>query len=236
MGALHRRSVGAGPGRAANEVMKRLISLILFALLSATAPAAWAQTTTTSLAGVGDSEARPAGAWSLPDGVVLARPITGYSVFTPDQCESAEPPQGSGDLVRLCIGFRHTGERNGAPYRLPIHVEIPAGLIFISDDISTQNGIIIQRFIVEVQPGETINIPAFMMCLNDNRSGSHPGAVYVLGPVLQNPGFDALFKQLEGKRIPQEGAVEIQGAVWALSEGEPISPSSRAYIDALPEA
>lgn len=216
--------------------MKRLISLILFALLSATAPAAWAQTTTTSLAGVGDSEARPVGAWSLPEGVVLAGPIIGYSVFTPDQCESAEAPQGSGDLVRLCIGFRHTGERNGAPYQLPIHVEIPAGLIFISDDVSTQNGIIIQRFIVEVQPGETINIPAFMMCLNDNRSGSHPGAVYVLGPVLQDPGFDALFKQLEGKRIPQEGAVEIQGAIWALSEGEPISPSSRAYIDALPEA
>lgn len=216
--------------------MKRLISLILFALLSATAPAAWSQTTTTSLAGVGDSEARPVGAWSLPEGIVLARPITGYSVFFPDQCESAREPQGSGDLVRLCLSFRHTGVRNGAPYRLPIHVEIPAGLIFISDDISTQNGIIIQRFIVEVQPGETINIPAFMMCLNDSRSGSHPGAIYQLGPVLRTPAFDALFRQLDGKRIPQEGAVDIQGAVWALSEGEPIPPASRAYIDALPDA
>ncbi|WP_332689116.1 hypothetical protein [Devosia sp.] len=218
-----------------NERMKRLVSPILFALLFIMAPAAWAQTTT-SLAGIGDSEARPVGAWSLPEGVVLARPITGYSVFTPDECAPAEEAKGSGDLVRLCISLRHTGERDGAPYRLPITVEIPAGLIFIADNISTQNGIIIQRFIVEVSPGQTINIPAFMMCLNDSRSGSHPGAIYVLGPVLQNPAFDALFKQLEGKRIPQEGAVEIQGAIWALAEGDSIWPSNQAYIDALPDA
>jgi hypothetical protein len=216
--------------------MKRLAPLILIALLSATAPAALAQATTASLAGLGDSEARPVGSWSLPEGVVLARPITGYSVFTPDQCAPAEEPKGSGDLVRLCVSLRHTGERNGDPYRLPIHVEIPAGLVFISDDISTQNGIIIQRFIVEVRPGQTINIPVFMMCLNDSRSGSYPGAVYQLGPVLQNPAFEALFKRLEGKRIPQEGAVEIQAAVWALTEGDPISPPHQAHIDALPDA
>jgi hypothetical protein len=216
--------------------MKRLVSLILSAVLSATAPAAWAQTTTTSLAGVGDSEARPVGAWSLPEGIVLARPITGYSVFFPEQCGSAEGPKGSGDLVRLCLGFRHTGERNGAPYRLPIHIEMPAGLMFISDDVSTQNGIIIQRFTVEVQPGQTINIPAYMMCLNGSRSGSYPAAIYQLGPVLRHPAFDALFSQLEGKRIPQEGAVEIQSAVWALSKGDAIWPPDQAYIDALPDA
>ncbi|KQY85028.1 hypothetical protein [Brevundimonas sp. Root1423] len=216
--------------------MERLISLTLFALALVTAPSAWAQTTTTSMAGIGDSEERPVGAWTLPDGIVLARPITGYSVFTPELCEPAEEPVGSGDLVQLCISLRHTGQRNGAPYRLPIHVEIPAGLIFISDNLSTQNGIILQRFIVEVRPGQTINIPVFAMCANDGRSGSNPSAGYQLGPVLQNPAFDALFKQLEGKRIPQTGAVDIQAAVWAIAEGDPVSPRHQAYIDALPDA
>lgn len=216
--------------------MQRLFSLALFTLALVTAPPIWAQTTTTSLAGIGDSEERPVGAWRLPEGIVLARPITGYSVFFPDDCAPADTAKGAGDLVRLCISLRHTGERSGAPYRLPITVEFPPGQIFISDDISTQNGIIIQRFTVELQPGETLHIPAFMMCVNVSRSGSYPAAVYQLGPVLQNPAFDALFKQLEGKRIPREGAVEIQSAVFALAKGNPISPPDQAHIAALPDA
>lgn len=226
--------------------MIQRLALAFSIFLLSVAPASHAQTvspTTTSLAGIGDSNARPTGAWPLPDGVVFSRPITGYSVFAPESCappdhpeKGAEAAQAAGTLVQLCLPLRHTRQRNGEPYDLPIRVDIPPGVIFISDDLSTQNGIVIQRFIVEVRPGETIYVPIILMCLNDGRSASHPAATYRIGPLLENAAFDALFQRLEGKRITEEGAPYVQAAVWALSEGETIPPQINDQLGSLPDA
>ena len=210
---------------------RSLLCSIAAALIAAAAPLA-AQTTTsmttTSRAGVGASLARPVGAWTLPAGIELARPITGYSVFMPEDCAPAEEAEGSGDLVRICLALRNRSANS-------VTVVIPSGLILISEDDSVQNGIIVKSIRREIGPGEAIFIPAYAMCLNSGRSGSHPGASYVLGPVLDDPGFNRLFRLLENRRVPREGAVELQAAVWALSDGGPIPASAEAWIAALPQ-
>lgn len=214
----------------------RYPALILALVLGLSGPAL-AQETTTSRAGVGASDELPAGRWRLPDGIELAREITGYSVFMAEDCAPEDEAEGTGDLVRLCVSLRHTGRVNGAPYLLPITVEIPEGVMFISErDKSYQNGIVIRRIRREVRPGQTINIPVYVMCLNDTRSGSAPGVVYELGPLLRDPAFDALFARLARKKLPRETVPELQAAVWDLAAGKPISAASNAWIDALPDA
>ena len=79
------------------------------------------------------------------------------------------------------------------------------------------------------------------MCMNDTRSTSHPGSLYRLGPVTNNAAFRQLFAMLETKKLSPtsfEGdgmdVAHVQAAVWALSNGQPLSAETRAAIEALP--
>lgn len=216
--------------------MKQMLSLLLAALCLAVPAPASAQTTTTSLAGVGRSDDRPVGAWALPEGVALEK-VEGYSDLAWEECappdaEEPLPPEGAGTMVQVCLTLKHMGQ--GALALVPIWVELPPGVMFISDSESTQNGILIRRVRRQIRPGEVLFIPVYMMCLNSGRSGSYPGAGYKLGPRLINPAFDALFARLEGKALSIEAAAQIQGAVWDISKGKPIGSVADAYIDTLP--
>lgn len=197
-----------------------------------------------TLVGFGDSEAEPVGdRWELPPGVTVG-PIRGHTLFFAEECSTdPEEVRGSGDLVMLCVPLTYVPPpgRPGVPPGLPIKVTIPAGLIFIADNISTQNGIVIKKFIVEIRPGETVYIPVGLKCVNVSRSGSSPSDTYRVGPITRNPGFQRFFALLENKRLPATamgtnttGIAELQGAVFDLAGGKPISPTYLAAIEALP--
>lgn len=211
---------------------------VMIALSLAVAPAAARQSepgVTTSRAGLGDSKARPVGRAPLPPGIEIAGPILGHSEYYDGDCTDVQDqPEGVGHMVQLCLALRHTGAANGLPIGTPIRVVIPAGTIFISEDDETQNGVLIRNVEIIVRPGQTRFIWLHLMCLNANRDSSAPGDVFVLGPVLRDPAFDALFKRLEGRRIPVEAIGEVQAAVWNVAEGRPITPGVSAALDQLP--
>lgn len=222
--------------------MFRLSPLILFvACLLATAPARASDPT---LAGFGHSEAPPVGdEWRLPEGVAVVGPIRGHTLFMETDCSiDPEEVRGSGDMVMLCLPLRYTPPvREGVNPLLPIKVTIPPGLIFIPDDISTQNGIVIKKFVVELHPGRTTYIPIGLQCLNVSRSASSPSDTFRIGPVTRSPGFLRLFALLETKRVPtnamaqfSQGVTALQMAVYDLAVGKPISEMWMTEINALP--
>lgn len=145
-------------------------------------------------------------------------------------------------MVMLCLPLRYTPPtREGVNPLLPIKLTIPPGLIFIPDNISTQNGIVIKKFVVELRPGRTTYIPIGLQCLNVGRSGSSPADTFRIGPVTRNPGFLRLFALLETKRVPvtmnarfTQGLTALQMAVYDLAAGKPISEMWMAEINALP--
>lgn len=223
--------------------MSRILPSLFLLAACLFAPMA-AQASDPTLVGFGDSEAEPIGdLWVLPPGVTVG-PIRGHSLFFDADCTSdPEKVRGSGDLVMLCLPLTYMPPPGapGAPQGLPIKVTVPAGLIFIADNISTQNGILIKKFIVEIRPGQTIYIPVGLKCVNVSRSGSSPSDTYRVGPITRNPGFQRLFAMLETKRLPATamgsnttGIAELQGAVFDLAGGKPISPTFLAAIEALP--
>ncbi|MCP3139161.1 hypothetical protein [Pyxidicoccus xibeiensis] len=183
--------------------------------------------------GLGSSDKPPEGQrFTLPTGVELAGPIKGYSAFEPDKCFPAEEPKGAGALVRVCLPLRNTTNTTGNP--LPISITLPPGFTVISDNLSTQNGIILQRQTVVVTPGQTIYLPLYLFCLNENRDPSSTAATFQLGPTIQYTDFQELYRLLEQKTLdPEEQYAELQTAVWRLSEGESLTSGDRNFISNL---
>lgn len=221
--------------------MSRLLPALCLLATCLFAPLA-AQASDPTLAGFGGSTAAPVGEpLQLPQGVEVAGPIKGHSIFASENCPpEPEAIKGSGGMVQLCLPLRYTPPP-GAPPQTPIAVELPPGLIFISDELSTQNGILVKKVRVRIRPGEIVYLPLALMCMNDTRAISGPGSPYRLGPVTNNAAFRRLFAMLETKKLSStsfEGdgvdVAHVQAAVWALSSGQPLSPETRAAIDALP--
>ncbi|MFP2933996.1 hypothetical protein ACLESO_54505 [Pyxidicoccus sp. 3LG] len=182
--------------------------------------------------GLGHSDKPPEGqAFSLPTGVELAGPIKGYSEFEEEKCFPQEEPKGAGDMVRICLPLRNTTNTTSNP--LPISITFPAGFTVISEDLDTQNGILVKQQTVVVQPGRTIYLPLYMFCLNGNRDSSSTDDTFRLGPVVQYADFREFFDLLEDKTLEQSGQGELQAAVWRLSEGKALTPADRTLISNL---
>ncbi|KAK0350523.1 hypothetical protein LTR94_028686, partial [Friedmanniomyces endolithicus] len=100
-------------------------------------------------AGIGRSKSEPVGElFTLPEGVTIGEPIGAYiedHCFPEDQDEQLR--EGHGANIRMCVGFTNT---------LPtaVTVRLPAGLIFVSFDTRSQNGLLIQTETFEVPPGD----------------------------------------------------------------------------------
>lgn len=221
--------------------MSRL-TLMLVLFISCLAAPTLARAPDPTLAGFGDSNAAPAGEpFQLPPGIELAGPIKGHAFYAAENCSPEEKDaKGSGGMVQICMPIRYPSET--ASQHGPRVVTFPGGLIFTSEDLKTQNGFLIREVSVEIRPGETIYIPMYLMCLNNSRSGSHPGSIYRLGPVTNNAAFRQFVRTLETKQLPVTtsegdgmGVAYLQDAVWSLSRGEPINARTQAAIDALPD-
>ncbi|WP_120592909.1 hypothetical protein [Corallococcus sp. CA054B] len=186
-------------------------------------------TTKSAGPGLGTSKETPAGTtFALPAGLTLENPITSYTPQDPVECDDIFPEdaKGSGDEVTLCLIFRNT---TGAP----ITLTLPPGLIFVSTNDDVQNGLLVQTVTIEVPPGDRFFVPLFLYCANQDRSTTGPDDKYVLGPTVQYKEFQELYSLLAGKTLEVEDAAVIQVAVSHLTNGEGLSASDRAALQAL---
>ena len=179
--------------------------------------------------GLGRSTAAPQGsAFALPNGISLEEPVHGYSPEDPFKCDDKyrNESYGHGDLVKLCLIFRNT--TNG-----PITVTLPPGLIFVSQNTRTQNGLIVQRISIEVPAGERYFAPVLMYCANGPRQPSSTEDDYKVGPILDYADFRELFDMVEGREISRAEAGDIQVAINHLQDGRGLSKSDRAALEKM---
>lgn len=217
--------------------MPRLLPSLILSAACLFAPMA-AQASDPTLAGFGDSMAMPMGDdWQLPS-YIQVMGVTGYSPMVDDgKCEmDPSKIKGSGGMVLLCLELR-IGQPDNSYFQLP------PGLLFISKSRQTQHGILVTREEAELQPNTTMYVPIALMCINSGRDGSAPGDEYEVGPVTNNPAFQRLFALLANKRLSSTvfaggdgmDIATVQGAVFDLADGKPLSAATIAAINALPD-
>ncbi|HYH96522.1 hypothetical protein [Hyalangium sp.] len=178
--------------------------------------------------GIGRSTAAPVGTpYVLPGGVELLQPIPGYDGDCIPMEQQSQEEKGSGALVRLCVALRNTAST-------PVRVELPAGLIFVSDELTTQNGLLVQGVPLEVPAQQTLYIPLHLYCLNEERAPSSPWDTFTLGPVTQDPRLRELISLVEGKFLPVPGLTEVQAAVSNITDGSGLTPQDRESLRSLP--
>lgn len=208
----------------------RLAMALAFASLTAcSASVETASAQSTDRPGFGRSTEAPVGAaYTLPEGITLETPISGYAPEDPWKCNDiyGDDAYGHGALVRLCPIFRNT---TGAP----ITVTLPPGLIFISNSSQVQNGILTQRIAFEVPAGERFFAPMFMYCANGPRRPTADKDEYTLGPVTQYADFQELIRILDGKDISDEESGWIQVIVNHLQRKPGLTAADRARAMAM---
>lgn len=179
--------------------------------------------------GLGVSKAAPVGSpFILPDGVALETPVVAWVPNDPVECDDkyAEDGKGSGDAVALCLVFRNDTGR-------PINVTLPPGLIFVSRNDDSQNGVIVETITFEVPPGERFFAPILAYCVNIDRTTTGREDRYDLGPVLDHPGFQELFALLAGKTLTVQDGGLIQSAVHAIADGVGLSEAQKLALRRL---
>jgi len=182
-------------------------------------------------AGMGPSNATPTGAaWAWPQGVQADDPVKGDDVLCVPPQQQATPPVGHGGLVRVCLGFRNTG-------LLPITVSLPPGLIFVSDKLETQNGVVLSTTTIVVPPSTTTwYVPVSLYCLNLYRRNTLDAQdTYRVGPLTDDPSVLELLALLQDKQVPPGFDFQLQQMLWDITDNGGLTPEDRATLAALPQ-
>lgn len=199
------------------------ISLAVLLLL-VSASASLAQT---ARPGLGPSNEDPVGRpFTLPPGIILQEPIKGYHR---DDCRREDEDRhdieaGNGLYIQICLAFTNT---TGAP----ISVQLPPGLLFVSFDDATQNGLVITVETFEIPPGdEPYFVRLRLQCANEKRD---PGAytdTFRLGPITEDPALVALLEQLGDRPLTREDTARVQRLVWQATDGSAAQTADRQWL------
>lgn len=180
--------------------------------------------------GIGRSTAEPTGtALELPVGLMSPERFAGYSE---DHCRRDDDSRtdleiGHGLNVQVCLSLINTTAQ-------PITLSLPAGLIFVSWDDETQNGLLITTETFEIPPGdEPFFVRLGLHCLNIGRSPSGLGDDFRLGPVTGDPLLHRLLERLDGHQLTDEDVMYVQNLVWNATDDISLTPPDRAWLAAL---
>lgn len=181
--------------------------------------------------GMGTSVALPAGpAFKLQQGIVLdKKEIPGYD-FGACKCkaDNRSCELGAGGLVRLCLALRNKTQE-------PVTVTLPAGLIFVSLDEGTQNGILIKEEAIVVPAGSTASFNLALFCLNADRAVTKAKDKYKFGPVSEDQDIKLLMELLQDKDLKDEHAVAVaQEAIWDVTKGFVLTAAQHRNITSIP--
>jgi len=212
----------------------RALCLGLMAALALTA----APALSAELPGFGNSEGEPIGeTWTPPEGIELSAVIESYNPFDPDACKRPDeetpetPPEElglKGGLVRVCLNFRNTT-------REPINVELPPGLIVVSESRDTQHGMIVQKLNLEIPAEQDLYAPIKADCMNGSRSAPGIGNPYRMGPVTQHETIQEALGLLADRDLsdPLDAAI-ASSLLKPLYLGKALTQDARDQIADLP--
>lgn len=183
------------------------------------------------LAGMGDMAGVPTGApFTFPANISVAGTIFGSN------CDTSYR-RGSGEFVDVCIGFFNSGTTDYT-------ITLPAGLTLTADDVTYQNGIIIQDTKILLKAGIITRCGVGAYCINASKSPSSSNKTYKIGNVSDSRLIRELIELLKNKKINIEeypngsdygdAVGKIQTAVWAISDFEGLSDSERQELAKIP--
>lgn len=168
--------------------------------------------------------------YRLPKGVSVWRnEIKGYDYRSCEcRADQAHCAIGAGELVRLCLRLRnHTAA--------PITVTLPAGLIFISENKATQNGLLVRSEILTIPANATVAYNLALFCLNADRKVTVSGDRYRIGPVTQDAALVAVMLALGEKALADEHSKAVaQEAIWEAVKGNALTTAQHSRIAQLP--
>jgi len=190
------------------------------------------------LPGFNYSLAAPTGeSWSPPEGIELAAVIESYNPFDPETCKRPDAEAAEAALeqvglpvgqVRVCLQFRNT---TGGP----INVELPPGLIFVSESQKVQSGMIVQKLTIEVPSDQYMVSPLRADCINTPRGIPGIGDRYRIGPVIQHRHIVEALRLLADRDLSDPiDAATASSVLKPLYLGKALTQDGRDTIADLP--
>ncbi len=177
--------------------------------------------------GIGPSTERPVGRqFEWPAGVVPPDRFQGYSE---NDCrrrpeEPTDEVRGLETYVRICLALYNTTSA-------PIRVDLPAGLLFVSVDDETQNGLLINLETFEIPPGdEPYFAKLYLWCANANRSPSGYMDEYETGPVTEDRKILDVINRLAGRPLTQEDVRFVQAVIWSATDDKELADYEQAWL------
>ncbi|GAB3923379.1 hypothetical protein [Larkinella terrae] len=184
--------------------------------------------------GLGTSKQKPGGKlFSFPPGVtVVGRPTMRQEDL------SLSKMLGSGELVRFCLDLANSTAS-------PISVELPAGLVWISDDLTVQNGLEVKPVRFELPAKATTRVRLGTYCLNADRHEASHGDSYDPQPIILDlASMNNLFQLLSDKKINHGETTDeltyyqqqhiVQEGVWEVTETGKLLPETLQKLQKLP--
>lgn len=169
-------------------------------------------------------------AFVLPSGVELVGGEISRNV-TEGPCVALQPIEYGGDQLPACITFKNTTA-------VDITVKFPAGLVFLSKDPETQNGIILQEHDVVVPAGETTSFRFALFCLNEHCYFGDTTTRFTFGNVSSDPVMLELVALVRGRKMDRNAvstAFFLVRAVWDVTGGRGLSAERKKQITDVPD-
>lgn len=186
--------------------------------------------------GFGDSNDAPEGTvFTWPQGISVVGDIRGFDgYYEPELCggRTRADQLDEGAYVLVCLSLRNDNEA-------PVTIALPAGLVFVSNDLAYQNGILLQAGTIVIAPKSVTYQPIGLYCLNENRDPATTESAYVVGPVttyqpmLDFAGQVARKKVRPGQLPDFDISTTLQSCVYDICRNGRVSETYRRAFDAI---
>lgn len=170
-------------------------------------------------------------AFVLPANITLQAPLAGTGADGMEEGErchwqNAGEAGYSYQYVNVCMTLRNTRATDDT-------LDLPTGLVFISENGDVQNGLVVQPIAIRIPAGRDTTVLVRLWCANLERASSDLGDTFRVGPVTSVPGITEIATLLRGKVIDGDAVEAIQDAVWEVSDEGGLTAASRAALRAL---
>ncbi len=139
-------------------------------------------------------------------------------------------------VVEQVVATDYTNETGGQmlvdltnPGAEKIYVTIPCGLVFIPGVSTYQQMMVIQSATVEIEPGVTVTIDVYVVCINGDLAWPTAGAAYTISGYVENTDMRALADCVCEQPIDYESITavynmtSVQSAAWMIEDPETAS-------------
>jgi hypothetical protein len=173
----------------------------------------------------------PAGSqFTLPAYISVKGEMTGpiYVGAASGPCAGLEPVSSSLDFVAVCMTLHNSGATDTS-------FVLPAGLVMIAADTSTQNGTQVVPIRIRIGAGRDTTILYSLFCTNEHRTPSTDTDVFHFGPVSNNADLAEIIDLVKDKDVTTSDARDlIQFAIWEVSDEGGLTDETRSGLEAMP--